>query len=155
MGKKILILGTIIVFLTTPLMGSVYAYGSIEDDIKGDQQIESDFPDDVDTAIWVNIIQPMKKFLYLKGFPLPIAPRNPIVIGNITVVASAASIAEIEKIDFYVDAKLMYTENDPVTWLYVPWEWNKASFFVHVLTVVAYDKNGNIDSDRITVWKFF
>ena len=65
MGKKILVLGTIIVFLTTPLMGSVYAYGSIEDDVKGDQQIESDFPDDVETAIWVNIIQPMKKFLYL------------------------------------------------------------------------------------------
>lgn len=104
------------------------------------------------SLVEVSIIQPWKGTLYLWGMPLPILPSATIIIGNITVLVSAISLQLMDKLEFYVDDELKYTETNPaVSWQLVTWDWDEKIFFKHTLKVVAYDKGDNTASDEIDV----
>ena len=104
--------------------------------------------------IQLNILQPKDGFIYFQDTPIPILPFGTIIIGPITVVASAVSLQIIDKIEFYVDDVLKHTENDRISWIYTPWVWDETVFFKHTLKVIAYDRGENIASDEIVVWRF-
>ena len=77
------------------------------------------------------------------------------MIGKINVVVNASDAhSGIEKIEFYVDGKLMATDYDePYEWL-----WNEDTVYdTHLLEVIAYDRDGNIakDSMEVTVFNLF
>lgn len=101
----------------------------------------------------INILQPMENQLYIGNFSMPWFKT--FVIGKINVVVNASDAhSGIEKVEFYVDGKLMATDYDmPYEWL-----WNEDTVYdTHLLEVVAYDKDGNIakDSMEVTVFNLF
>jgi hypothetical protein len=76
----------------------------------------------------------------------------PIIIGYITVEVSATDdLSGLEKVEFYVDNKLKGNDTtDPYRWT-----WDESLFFRHNLEVVAFDRSGNQNSFKLSVWKFF
>lgn len=102
----------------------------------------------------VTIIKPVENGLYLFDRLISPLPHVTIIIGNITVLASAISIIGIDKLEFYVDDTLKHTETDRLLWLLVPWNWDETIFFKHTLKVDAYDNLGGTASDEIEVWIF-
>jgi hypothetical protein len=108
-----------------------------------------------ENLIQLNILQPNNGILYIQDTPIPILPYGTIIIGKLTIVASAVSLQIIDKIEFYIDDELKHTENNRFSWLFTPWIWDEPMFFKHRIKVIAYDKGENIASDEIEVWKFF
>ncbi len=102
----------------------------------------------------VTIIKPLENNLYAFDRVIMPLPRGTVIIGNITVIASAVSIVGIDKLEFYVDNTLKHTETDRVVWLLAPWNWDETILFRHVLMVTAYDNLGGTASDEIEVWIF-
>ena len=101
----------------------------------------------------INIIQPVENQLYVGNFSMPWFKT--FVIGKINVVVNASdSQSGIDKVEFYVDGKLMATDYDePYEWL-----WNEDTVYdTHLLEVIAYDRDGNIakDSMEVTVFNLF
>jgi len=72
-----------------------------------------------------------------------------LVLGDLTVVASP--LAELSKVEFYLDGKLKFTdESEPYEW-----KWNKLSFGRHKIKAVAYNMDGEQSGfDDAIVWKF-
>jgi hypothetical protein len=74
-----------------------------------------------------------------------------IIIGYISVEISALDeLSGIEKVEFFVDSKL---KGNDTTFPY-RWTWDENLFFKHKLEVVIYDRSGNQNSEKLTVWKF-
>lgn len=104
----------------------------------------------------VKITIPQDGFLYcrnLKLFPF----RTTLIIGNIKIKASAANYqnedVEIEKVEFYVDGRLRWIDRRaPYTW-----RWRLSSHIKHnhIISVVAYDTDGNTAVDERQVCRFF
>jgi hypothetical protein len=99
----------------------------------------------------VEIIQPKQNMMYINGLPIKLGS---LIIGNITVIVSATSLLFIDKIEFYIDNKLKHTEEERLTWLLVPWNWDETIFLKHKLKVIAYDKTGGTATDEMDVWIF-
>lgn len=102
----------------------------------------------------VTIIKPLENNLYAFDRVIMPLPRGTVIIGNVTVIASAVSIVGIDKLEFYVDNTLKHGETDRLVWLLVPWNWDEIILFRHVLKVTAYDNLGGTASDEIEVWIF-
>lgn len=75
-----------------------------------------------------------------------------LVIGPIEVQAVASDDESgLDRVEFYVNQQLYgNVTTAPYTWL-----WNQTAFFRQVLTVKAFDKEGNKASKELEVWKFF
>lgn len=73
--------------------------------------------------------------------------ENAIVFGEITIRAIAYSKNEIDRIEFYIDDILEFTDYE------YPYEWlcNKRIMGRHILKVIAYDNERNTASDKINV----
>ncbi len=85
----------------------------------------------MNTSIYVKIEKPADGYIYL--FDREIMPaRLTIIIGGITIVANASH--NVEKVEFYVDNKLKYTDDTSPH----KWTWNEFSFGRHEIKVVAY-----------------
>lgn len=72
-----------------------------------------------------------------------------IFLGNSWVTAEIKpGNSSIEKVEFYYDDKLEYTDTD------LPYQWwlNKTSIWFHKLKVVAYDKKGQTSTDEIKIF---
>lgn len=99
------------------------------------------------------IIQPEKNRLYI--FNYSISWFNTFVIGKIKVIAYAFdNESGIEKVEFYVDGKLIYTAYEkPYEWI---WD-EKVAFAKHLLEVIAYNGDGDTakDSMEVTVFNLF
>ena len=105
----------------------------------------------INNCVLIDIVHPEDRWLYVFGekkFHLK-NPGQKIVIGKITVVAE--ELEPLQKVEFYLNGKLMYTDNEyPYEWV-----WNRFSFGRHTVTAVAHDADGNYGGeDKITVWKF-
>ena len=105
----------------------------------------------INNYVLIDIVHPEDRWLYVFGkkkFHLKY-PGQKIVIGKITVVAE--ELEPLQKVEFYLDGKLVYTDNEyPYEWI-----WNRFSFGRHTVTAVAHDADGNYGGeDKITVWKF-
>ena len=80
-----------------------------------------------------------------------------IVFGNIKIKASAANYqnddVEIEKVEFYVDGLHRWTDTKAP----YNWRWRLSSHIKHrhIISVIAYDDEGNTAIDECQVWKFF
>jgi hypothetical protein len=96
------------------------------------------------------ITKPKEKYVTIFGkdrlrFPLT------IVIGDINVEAKVNGVeSPIEKVDFYLDGKLMLSDNNAP----YNWTWNKFSFFKHTIKTIAYYEDKSLN-DQLIVWKFF
>ncbi|MBC7128535.1 MAG: choice-of-anchor J domain-containing protein [Thermoplasmatales archaeon] len=94
----------------------------------------------------VSIIKP-RNALYIfdrEIIPLPI----PVIIGGITVEATASSSIGIAKVEFYIDGALKFTDTtEPYSWL-----WDERAIGTHEIKVIAYDTTGQKAEDRISVF---
>lgn len=98
----------------------------------------------------VKIVSP-EKALYIFNKKIHPLFRIPIIIGHIEINAEISGCAEIDRVEFFIDNKLMETDSTfPFTWI-----WDDIMFFRHNIEVVAYDNACNYVSDEIGVWKFF
>jgi hypothetical protein len=67
------------------------------------------------------------------------------------VKAGVFSEGDMDRVEFYIDVILRDIDTDmPYKWL-----WDEFIIGVHEIKVVAYDREGNADSNGITVSKFF
>jgi hypothetical protein len=102
----------------------------------------------------VTIIRPLDSMLYLFNREITNVPGHTIIIGNITVLASAFSVVGIEALEFSVDNVVKHTETNRLVWLLIPWDWDETIFLRHELKVTAYDNLGATASDEKIVWIF-
>jgi hypothetical protein len=96
----------------------------------------------------VYISRPLKGYMYINIFgrniippiPLPIPIYDAIIIGKITVEATASDAhSGIQRVEFEADGNAMPDYSAPYEWLWDP------SMGVHTLKVTAYDNAGNSD----------
>lgn len=101
------------------------------------------------SMITINV--PREGYLHIFGREiLPTIYGNTVIIGKITVGVDAYSVHNMEKVEFYVDDELRFTDYEaPYEWL-----WDEAVFFRHKIKVIAYDKVGNRASAEIRVCIF-
>ncbi|HEC82103.1 MAG TPA: PKD domain-containing protein [Thermoplasmatales archaeon] len=100
----------------------------------------------------VKIVKPMRHYLYKNDIRRRFSFRT-IIIGPITIKANVSNTHDIDRVEFYVDGKLKYTDRrEPYrwTWLFKPVELRKR----HVIEVKAYDTLGRSGSDKIVVWRY-
>ena len=100
----------------------------------------------------ISILKP-RNYVYIFDREIMPSSNKPIIIGDITIRCSAYDDKSgIEKIEFYIDEKLVKTiegANEEYTW-----RWNTFSIGLHRLTVRAYDKAGNYADSSINVLTF-
>ena len=99
--------------------------------------------------ISIRIIKP-RDFLYI--FDQKIIPIDEtIIIGKITIEVTAHAInGDIEKVEFYMDDKLKYTDYEmPYSYL-----WNEFTFGKHEIKTIAYSSDGDKAEDKINVLIF-
>jgi len=102
-----------------------------------------------DTAPSVNISHPEKYRFYFYNDAKRNLMFNTIIIGGVTVAASATDIiAGLERIEYYTDGHHIITTTDTSFKLH----WNDADFGVHRLEVRAYDRAGNEGITKLRVW---
>ena len=71
----------------------------------------------------------------------------PIIVGKLTIKAEAYSSEEVEKVEFYLNNILQYTDvEEPYTWT-----WEKSPFGFYKIEVRVYDGSGKTASDSIFV----
>ncbi|MBC7080935.1 MAG: choice-of-anchor J domain-containing protein [Thermoplasmatales archaeon] len=76
--------------------------------------------------------------------PLPM----PVIIGGITVEATASSSIGIAKVEFYIDGVLKFTDtSEPYSWL-----WDEFIIGTHEIKVIASDSIGQTAEERISVF---
>jgi len=97
----------------------------------------------------VEITKPRENWLYV--FNRPLMPvRNTIVMGKITIETSIYSSGGMDRVEFYIDNKLRHEDSE----LPYLWTWDETAFGVHEIKVIAYDKEGNKEEDKINVMIF-
>ncbi len=73
--------------------------------------------------------------------------KIPVIIGKITIMVDTFDEDGINKVEFYIDDVLKFTDHDgPYSWL-----WNEFAIGRYEIKVIAYDNPGNKAEDRINV----
>lgn len=106
----------------------------------------------------VRITKPKDNIFYFKDkYQIPL-PKNVIIVGPINITADVTATGEIDRVEFYVDGKKKGNDVTEEPYIY---NWNpfisfrtSPTSFNHTLKVIAYDTDGNFDSDEIIVWKW-
>ncbi|HWR63446.1 MAG TPA: Ig-like domain-containing protein [Candidatus Thermoplasmatota archaeon] len=99
----------------------------------------------------LEITKPIYALYFMNKEIMPLSGGT-LIIGKIDVDVNAADDdSGIDRVEFYVNLQLLGNDTTaPYSWL-----WNQPAFFRQTLTVKAYDKEGNMGSKEIEVWKFF
>jgi len=99
----------------------------------------------------VGIQTPSAKYLYRFGKQIrKTLTGNTILLGRTTLVAYASDDSKIEKVEFYIDDKLMKTvTGEPYEWI-----WYEFTIGKKTITVLAYDNQGKTASATIDVLVF-
>ncbi|HWR27119.1 MAG TPA: Ig-like domain-containing protein [Candidatus Thermoplasmatota archaeon] len=99
----------------------------------------------------LQITKPEYALYFLNKEIMPLSGGT-LIIGKIDVNVNATDDdSGIDRVEFYVNLQLL--GND--TTAPYSWSWSQPAFFRQTLTVKAFDKEGNVDSKEIEVWKFF
>jgi hypothetical protein len=98
----------------------------------------------------VKITKPESNSFYFFNMRLKSLENKTEIIGPITVKVKAESNKGIEKVEFYINGELKHTDNyAPYTWLWLFKPKGDEENFT--ISVVAYDKEGNNNTDSINV----
>jgi len=98
----------------------------------------------------VTIVSPEENSFYLRNLRLFSLPRNTVIYGPMEITADIDSDADIERVEFYFNGKLMKTAtSEPYSY-----RWSPLKSFMYTIKVVAYDSNGNYADDEIQVFKW-
>ncbi|RLF41738.1 MAG: hypothetical protein DRN12_02380 [Thermoplasmata archaeon] len=93
----------------------------------------------------VEITKPKENHLYI--FNRQIIPIDNTIIGKITIETSVYSSKGVDKVEFYVDGNLKFTDHEaPYEWL-----WDERVIGKHEIKVIAHDIFGNKSEDKINV----
>jgi hypothetical protein len=99
----------------------------------------------------VGIQNPLVKYWHRFGNPVrKTMTGKTVVVGKTTIVASVHDDSKIEKVEFYINNKLMTT----VTQEPYQWTWHKLSFGKKSITIQAYDDSGKQSAATIDVLAF-
>ncbi|UCF12918.1 MAG: PKD domain-containing protein [Thermoplasmatales archaeon] len=107
--------------------------------------------------IIVEITKPEEKAFYLQDKFRFKLPRNVIIVGPINITADVTAVGEIDRVEFYINDKNKNIDTEaPYTYYWKPLISFRAPpiSFNHTIKVVAYDSEGNHDSDEILIWKW-
>ena len=93
-------------------------------------------------------IERPRRFLYIADREI-IPTLKPIIIGGITIKVFATDYETgIEKVEFYIDGMLKRVDTtSPYVWL-----WNERAIGNYIISVIAYDKAGNTNSDWLLIF---
>ena len=98
----------------------------------------------------LQIINPKKNYIYIKNtavFPF----FTTVILGEVTVEASATDTSGVDRVEFYIDDELVETDtNYPYNWT-----WSEKVYFKHTIKVIAYDNFDNYAEEEQVIWKFF
>jgi hypothetical protein len=97
------------------------------------------------------ITKPKNALYFLNREIMPLA-NGTLIIGPIDVdVTATDNDSGIDRVEFYVNDQILQGSDTtaPYSWL-----WNKRALFRQTLIVKAFDKEGNVNSKEIEVWKF-
>ena len=99
----------------------------------------------------ITIQNPAVKYFHRFGNPIRKTLKgNTVVLGRTTIVASVLDDSQIEKVEFYINDKLMATvTKDPYQWT-----WHKLCFGKKTITIKAYDDSGKQSTASIDVVAF-
>jgi hypothetical protein len=99
----------------------------------------------------VGIQNPSVKYWHRFGNPVrKTMTGKTVVVGKTTIVASVHDDSKIEKVEFYINNKLMTT----VTQEPYQWTWHKLSFGKKTITLKAYDDSGKFSTATMDVLAF-
>jgi hypothetical protein len=125
-----------------------------ETNLFGDPQLKIKNPGRPEVNLSVDIVRPQRGCLYVfdREVPIPFLNRT-WIIGSITVKVNASSDPPnmIEKVEFYVDGKLRYIDDD----LPYKWIWKERGIGERTLTIVVNGKYDYKASDELRVIKIF
>jgi hypothetical protein len=109
---------------------------------------EKDSPAGLD-PFTVEIMKPVKGYLYLKDEQKASLKLFTLIIGSITIEANVTG-GQAQRVEFYIDDTLRYTDyGAPYLWV-----WKELVLFRHTIKVVAYDYNGSSDEQSLPVRVF-
>ena len=128
----------------------VFVTGSETQFFMGNSDYYTDVYDDL-TPPSANIIKPISGYLYLFNKQLLSIPDNTIVIGRITISVDVEDISDVEKVEFYVDNRLMETISESP----FEWTWSDIDFGKHTIKTMTYDSSGSVKREEIKVTKIF
>jgi len=99
----------------------------------------------------IGIQNPAVKYFHRFGNPIRKSLiGKTVLVGRTTLVATASDDSQIEKVEFYINNKLMATiSQDPYQWT-----WHKLSFGKKTITVKAFDDSGKQSTASIDVVVF-
>ena len=105
--------------------------------------------------ISVEIVQPLENYFYIRDTALIQLDNRTIIYGPITIIANVTSIAEVDRVEFYIDGILSKEEPEHVD-SEAPYEynWSPIICFQKTIKVIAYDVEGNNDTFEIDVFKW-
>jgi len=99
----------------------------------------------------VGVQNPSVKYFHRFGKPVrKTMTGETVVVGKTTIVASVHDDSKIEKVEFYINNKLMTT----VTQEPYQWTWHKFSFGKKTITIRAFDDSGKQSTATIDVLAF-
>lgn len=97
----------------------------------------------------VNIMAPQPGYIYLFGKEYKGIFKNlSIVIGKITVNVDAHDNFGVEKVEFYVDDALKFTDDSAPYY----WVWDETVFMSHTLKIIAYGISGDKTIETVKTW---
>jgi hypothetical protein len=120
-----------------------------------DKTITAHFKNEVVNGPTVKILKPKERRVYKNNIPILILPKSmdSRIIGPITVRVLARSDKGIDKVEFWLDDDLKHTDDRGILNRY-SWRWiwkPKDDKTDYVITVIAFDKEGNNNSVQINV----
>lgn len=99
----------------------------------------------------VSITTPIAGCLYIFGMVITCSLPWTIIIGPITITATADDATSgIDIVEFYIDGGLRFPDGVPP----YEWLWDETVFFMHTITVIAHDEACNSAIDVINVFIF-
>ena len=98
---------------------------------------------------------PKVGYLHIMGIPIWdfILHKNIVLIGRTKIVAEAYDDSGIEKVQFYIDEKLVNEDTEaPYEYSFRKVKFLKRVVRKHTLSVIAYDDEGKTGTNSIEVW---
>jgi hypothetical protein len=96
----------------------------------------------------VGILSPTIGYVHRFGNAKRVSQQGKtILLGRTTIIADATDDSSIEKVEFYINGKLMETKTEEP----YEWKWHRFTIGKKTITVIAYDEEGKTSSANMEV----